>query len=278
MNFKQILFVLTLVTPIFANGADGNIFTDALFSPEDFEKVNEDIVASFAHTSHIGAASLGEYLGIEIGLVAGIVQTEGTKEVSARIAGEDSEIEYLPSAGLVASVTTLYGLGGEVNLIPKIDEIDGAEFESFSLAGRWTITDMFPIGGKEHPFNLAIRASIGDASLSYEQSGFETGIGNYTEVATFDVTITEFTVLAGLDYGWVEPYISVGVLKGDGDMRAEGTNDGPIPILPVEYKDDFEGTRFVGGILFKLPLLRTGFEYSQIENSKRLTAKLSFKL
>ncbi len=274
MQKHHIYFILTF---FFSNIAYAQLdFTD--FLDEDFKKVNEDIVSSYAHTSHIGAASLGKVLGIEAGLVLGVVEANNLKEVTTQYVNDPNDsLDFVPSAGLTGAVTTLFGLGAEVNMIPEIDEIEDAKFNNLSVAARWTITDMFPLPGKLSGFKLALRASQGKSETSYAYTDFDAGLGNFRAQADFETEITEYTLLASYNLRLMETYVSVGQLKGRGDLFAETVSDN-FGTQTKLLESDFEGTRLVVGLLFKLPLLRIGVEYSQLADSPRVTAKIALKI
>lgn len=273
-----LLYSLTLVLislSNFAHAQSNVIFTN--FSPQDFEDVNEDLTSAFTHTTHNGAASLGKIFGIEVGLVLGLVEANNLERVSQSTSSSSEGIPYLPSAGISGAIGLPFGLGAEVNLIPEIDEIEDAKFENFSIAARWSITDMFPLKGGFSKLKLALRASHGNSETTYATTGNEALLGNYTASADFKTETTEFTFLVGYDLSWFEPYLSVGSVKSNGDLFAETVSD-LQGTDTANYAAEFNGTRVVLGLAFKLPILRLGFEYSQIADAPRLTTKIAFKL
>ena len=251
------------------NFIESSIFFNG-FDEEDFDDVSKDLGAAFAFSTNSGGSSLGKLWGIEAGLLFGVTNASNIARIVKEHSGKDqSELARIPSGGLIAGVAFPFGIGIEANIIPKLDVSD-ASFSNSALAVRWEITDTTPLIGGFSPLKLALRASYGNSGFDYQDN---------TEKANFNIKNTEIAAIAGFNLFLVEPYISLGYLKTSVDLNAKSKS--LLLEIPAEINLDssLSTTKFTTGILFKLPIIRFGFEHVNFSGGvNRYTAKLSFKI
>ena len=244
---------------------DDSIFLED-FTQEDFDSVSEEVGGAFSFTTNSGGSSLGKIWGVELGLVFGVTESANLNRIAEENTGEDQELGYIPTGGLIAGVALPFGIGFEANIIPDLD-ISDVGVSNFAIAARWEITDMIPLAGSFSPLKLALRASYGDSKFSYQDS---------LEEAEINVSNTEVAAIAGFNLFVAEPYISLSYLNSSTDLNAESRSITP---LEVQYDSDFSTTKFTAGVLFKLTILRLGLEYTNFDTGvDRYTAKVSFKI
>ena len=279
---KKILIKISLLISAFlftttAFAQSSGIFTDEDFGEEEFKAASKDLSAAFLHTTNSGGSSLGNLWGVELGLVFGGLESRNLQMAAeSATEQEQDELKYLPYAGLIAGVSLPFGIGAEASLIPETDIGDGS-FSNLSLSARWSITDLIPIVGSFSPLKIVARVSYGQTDFAYLTS--LTG-GRSTEDADFSVKNLEIGATAGFSLFILEPYVGISTVQSESELNASSDLSIPIPGLVNERRltDDRSGTRVLGGLLFKFPLMRFGLEVSNYQGINRYTGKLSFKI
>ena len=268
---KELLFALFLVGVMGTSSAYGQ-FNETIFlnnfGQKKFDDVSKDLGAALSFTTNSGGASLGELWGVELGLVLGLTDASKIERIARENSGDDSNLGYLIYGGLIAGVALPFGIGFEANIIPEL-ETSNVSLSNFAIAARWEITNRIPLVGSFSPLKLALRASYGDSNFKYQDS---------TEKANIDIKNTEIAAIAGFNLFLVEPYISLGYIKTSADLHAESKRE-ESDSFGVSLDSDLDATKFTAGILFKLTVLRLGFEYARFNTDvNRYTAKLSIKI
>ncbi len=272
--FKKIIVFFIICIFSFTALAEKNIFTDESFRKKEFNLISKDLVAAFAHTINSGGSSLGSVWGFEAGIIAGVLSSKNLEKIAEDISGEKQDnLKYLPYAGLVGGLALPFGIGFELSIVPNINLEDGS-FSNNSTALRWSVTDFIPIIGTLSPLKIAVKAALGKTKVNYTSS---VTLGS-KETADFEIKNTEFGIVAGFNLFLIEPYLGVSNVKSQTSLLA--STDIKIPGIVTEQtlKSDLSGTRTVLGLLFKLPLFRIGFEWSNLQDSNRYTGKLSLKI
>ncbi len=272
--FKKITILCATCAFSVSALAATNIFTDDNFGQEEFDLVSKDLGAAFVHTTNSGGSSLGKIWGVEAGIVAGVLKSKNLQTVAESISGSSqSELSNLPYAGIIAGIALPFGIGGELSMVPKVDLGDGS-FSNTSFALRWSLTDFVPLVGGFSPVKIAFKMSYGKAALDYTFSL----TGSSTETADFSIKNTEFGVVAGFNMFIVEPYIALSTVKTSSDIAAATDLVLPGVSSSRNLSSSFSGFRSVAGVLLKLPLLRIGLEYSNLNSLNRYTLKFSLKI
>ena len=271
-----IVFAATLFSITSFAQTDGNIFTDDDFGKAEFDLISEDLSAAFVHTTNSGGSSLGSLWGVEVGLVFGAGDSDNLRKVAEDISGEEQEdLKFLPYAGIIAGVALPFGIGADVSMIPTVDLNGEGSFGSFRGSLGWSITDMIPLVGSFSPVKITALAAHGSTDFDYETSF---GL-NSTEKADFNVTNTEFGLVAGFNFFILEPYLGLSTVRSKTELNASTDNAFVAPEnRNRNFSASLSGTRTRLGVLFKLPLLRFGLEMSNYQGLNRYTGKLSFKI
>lgn len=272
--FKKIIILCATCALSLPAFAGNNIFTDKNFGQDEFNLISKDLSSAFAHTTNSGGSSLGKIWGVEAGIVAGILEANNLKEIAEQVSGEtQDELAYLPYAGIIAGVSLPFGIGGEMSMIPSTDLGDGS-LSNLSTSLRWSVTDFIPIVGTFSPVKIVARMSVGKTEMDYT---FST-TGSSTEKADFSIKNTEFGLTAGFNMFIVEPYIGLSTVKTKSTIHA--STDLALPGVETDrtLTSDISGMRTIAGVLLKLPLLRIGLEYSNMQSSNRYTLKISLKI
>lgn len=270
----KLLIALAFVHSSSALAAD-NIFTSPDFVKEDFKTIMKDLSGAFSHTTNSGGANLGTVFGVEAGIVAGAIEADNFKGVAERLSGQVQEdLKYLPSGGIAAGIALPMGFGAELSMIPNIDFKDGS-FSNTSLAARWSVTDMFPLVGSFSPIKIALRGSYGIADLHYNFSL----TANDQEQVDIKLKSTEIGAVAGFNLIFLEPYIALSSVESKGELDAivKLSAGGFNQSTKIAETADHSGMKTALGILFKMPLIRIGLEYSTLNSVNRYTAKIALK-
>lgn len=242
-------------------------------SQTDYDNIVRDLSANGAFHSVTPPSSMGQILGIEVGLAAGITKTPHIDELVRRNGGDG--MDMFPHAGLLGVLSTPLGFTGEVVFVPKI-EASGVKYSTAGFAVKWVPTDKaLPL----LPINIAVRAFYSKNSVSYSQTvtDVQSGITADSEVDyTGNVYGAQLLVSPKL-IPILEPYIGVGQLKGEGRMHIAG-NSSFFNFTDSQSATSFaDTTQFLAGLDVRLLLIGLGVEYSRAFKTESVTAKLSFK-
>jgi len=267
MKHSLIFSILLLFSTTAFSQFDESLFLDN-FSQEDFDGISKEFGAAFSFTKNSGGDSLGKIWGVELGLIVGVTEAPRLQQKIEENdpSGEQQDLGYIPSGGIVAGLSMPFGIGLELNYIPEFD-FEGFGISNTAIALRWEITEILPLIEELTPLKISMRVAYGSANFNYQDD---------TENADININNTEFTLLAGLSLPAFEPYLSLGHIQGSTDLSAESRSF----LIPVEvaYDSEFVATKLSAGALFKLSILRLGVEYSYFDfGVNRLNLKLSFK-
>ncbi len=233
-------------------------------SQENAETVVRDFSANFVHTSVSPASGLRGF-GVEIGALAGLTQSPGINTIVQENYG------YIPHAGAIGILYLPGGFRGEYLLLPKYP-YQGASLENNSGAFAWTPTEIFSPTGF---LAFRIRGFYGDGKINYSQTINEVPI----EISFQSFTYGGDATLSFQNIPFIEPYLSAGVVKLDGQLRGSGS----VSIFDSSYTVSKEVriqqdvNMYAGGFVIKLPLLVAGAEYAKIADNTRITVKLALQ-
>ena len=268
-----ILIVFFMALPAYSEEPEFDAVTQ-----DDLDKIVEDFSSMFSHTSVSPASSLGSIFGIEAGILVGAVTTPGIEDVVSET-DPDNDVDSLPYVGILGSVSVPFGLGFEVNFIPKTSGED-VEFEKTGIAVKWTLTDSL----FELPmFDVAIKVHRTEASLDFTQTtNNPTTSGDVETKVAFSNVVTGASVTVSVDLAIVEPYVGFGFLDSEGELdtrMSSGTifDSTDFPSAPSKAEADLSGNEFFIGAQLNLLIFRIGAEYAKVLESERMVAKLSLK-
>lgn len=253
--------------------ADLPAFND--IDADQLKTITEEFGASTAHTSVSGANSLGAIFGIEAGVIAGAVKSEGIEEiVNAVNPGEDIDVIAVPHAAVLLAASFPLGLGAELTFVPDIDMQDFS-IERTGIAGKWTLTDAVlsvPL------LDLAVKAHYTKASMSFLQAAV--GSSPETEV-TFDAKTMGLDFMVGYSLNLlllgIDTYASIGYVSVDGTLSATASIFDASVTTGLSAESTQSGLDLKVGANLKLLLFKFGLEYQKILDSERYTAKISVK-
>ena len=230
----------------------------------DFKRVTDDLSADFKHTSVSGASPLGHLFGFEIGVVATSTMTPNLNRL-VHSADSNSSLRSLPGGEFLGALTVPLGLTVELAGLPKIGT-SSLHLSSYTLGVKWTVSEVVPL-----PFDLAVKVQSTELHVDAHQS-----INDVDAHYKYDGWVHGLEFIAGYDIGLVAPYVGLGLLRGTGDMRA----DGVVAFAP-EYSQDNHGTATRGstelliGAEARLLVAKVGVEYARLFDTERWAGKLS---
>lgn len=271
----MIKMILTLLLSILyigqAHSVDLPAFTN--LNQTQVNTIVEEFGASNVHTTVSGASTLGTIFGVEAGVVAGLVDSEGIEEVVQAVnPGANLEVSGIPHASLFAAVSLPLGFGAEATFLPDMD-LGDIEMKRVGLAGKFNFGSMLGI-----PIvDLALKAHFTTSELSYDQAA--AGSSPAANI-TFESESMGLDLMVGYDLNLVlvaaEVYASLGYVSIDGDLTSS-VDIFDTSISGLTASSDESGLDYKVGANLKLLLFKFGIEYQSIIDNQRITAKISAK-
>jgi hypothetical protein len=256
-KFYGLALALTLAsTSVFASGPQ---FSN--LSESDVEDVAKEFSANFAHTG-VSAPETDGLWGIEVGLVAGKTASPDLKDVVDASGGDGSDVKSLYHAGLMARAHFVFDLFAEINILPE-KEISDITVKNTSYEVGWNAGAFFGL-----PLDIALGFNMANSEMSFKQTTpvvSETSLESKTRVLWVGVskTLLFFT-----------PYLKVGTISADSDLKATGSILSYSPSPKESVKNS--GSYLALGANLQFFFLKLGFEASQLMGVKRASGKLSF--
>jgi hypothetical protein len=258
----MLLFATVFMLNFSARAED---FTFKNLTDADFEKVTQDLSATFAHTSVSGASPLGDIWGFEIGVVGGQTNTPEVDKLVKR--GDPSaSADKLPGAEILGVVSVPFAITAEVGLVPKIGS-DDFKFNAFHLAAKWTPSELF------FDWPVALAAKLQYSKINAEFKDTISGVPTNFE---FDDSILGLSAIVSKNFAIVEPYAGIGWMKADGDMDVNTSASGVFTGGRTSASASPSTTMFMVGTEVKLLVVKLGVEYMNAFDTSRFTGKLSF--
>lgn len=251
------LFTLAQVSTVSAQGLKLQNLSD-----QDYNKVVDELSASFNHTSVSGASPLGHIFGFEVGLVGGTTQTPNINRLVHQ-SDPNTNVSSIPMAEILGVLTVPAGITVEAGLVPKVGKED-FHFRSMSLAVKWTATELLDL-----PFSLAVKGHVTGFNIDSKET-----ISSVPTTYDYKSTIAGLTFLGSKDLGLVEPYAGLALLTGTGKMDVTGSSNFVNGQRSASAKRST--TEFLVGAELKLVFFKLGAEYARLFSTDRLAAKLSF--
>jgi hypothetical protein len=229
---------------------------------KDVENVSKEFGANFSHTT-VSAPSTDGIWGIEVGVIAGRTSSPELKDVVASSGGDSKDFKNLYHAGLMARVHIPFEIFAELSVLPE-KEFDDISIESKSFELGWNAGRFFML-----PLDLAVGMNRGTGDVSFTQNSPVPNTKVELETKTSILWIG-----ASKKFLFVTPYFKLGSAKLDSDLKATGS------ILNYTASQtenvDETGSYFAVGANFDFAFLKLGAEVSQIFDTKRASAKVSF--
>lgn len=228
-------------------------------SKKDVEEISKEFGANFSHTVASAPQTNGLF-GIDVGIIVGQTTSEKFKGLIEDSGGNGSDFGKLLHAGLGARVHVPFEVFAEVNVLPE-QTINELSIKNTSYAFGWNFGRYM-----SWPLDFAIGAERGSAGISFKQTSPSSTVGLDTTTSNYWIGVSKTFLL-------ITPYVKLGASSIDGELTAA-----------TDVFDDARTSRSVstsGGLLTvgasaNLLLVKVGLEYSQIQDVKRVSARLSF--
>lgn len=232
-------------------------------SREDLENIVGDFSAVSVHTTVSGAEPLGEVWGLEVGMLGGVSQADEIDAIFVR-EGVAAEADYLPRGLLFGRLSTPLNLTLEAGILPQIGN-EEFEFSLKSAALMWS-------SGTWLPLDLAVKGHISWSDVSFEQQ-----VNSLDTQVDYENTVQGIELIASYSFPFLDPYIGLGYLEGNGDMTIAGTDNFYNFTTSQSASAKNTGMEFFIGFELDL-ILKLGLEYAERFGESTYTAKLSFDL
>lgn len=254
---KKNFFAIML---IFSAGIFADTPTFENLQKADIENIMTELNASLLPTTVTPASSLGEYWGIEFGVIAGISESP---EISSLA---EETISYLPHAGFFGTLHLPFGIGFEYNFAPF--ESEGMSYDYKAYGIKWTVNDVITV----IPFQLRLRLQKAVADISYSEviSLVNTNVSYSHKSLAVNVT-------ASKKFLFVEPYILAGYTTSDNTLAATGSATFFDSSVTASDRSDvsLDSFYYFMGLHVDMFLLHLGAEFGKVYDSSRMTFKFS---
>lgn len=233
---------------------------------DELKKFTGDISTNFLHTSVSGASTLGNIFGFEVGIVGGQGNTPHVNDIVHQT-DPSVNAKSIPHGALLGVLTVPFAITGELALVPKVGSKD-FKFNTFSIAAKWTPTDLF----FDLPFSIAGKLSYTASKLELHNStsGVDTDY-------KYDNKETALIALISKNFAIVEPYFGLGMISAKGDLSASGTGSGGVFTSgSTSASSSPSSSVWMIGTEVKLLVVKLGVEYTNAFSTSRYTGKLSF--
>lgn len=227
----------------------------------EFSTVIRAFSSAFSFTSATPASSLEPH-HLNVGLVFGFASTDGLNPL-VREVRQDLRADRLPNAELIAAMTFSYGITAEIGFTPRIGSPD-FKYSKYSFAGKWTATDFF----LQWPVNLAVKGIFNRSELR--------SLANDTRY-DYRGVIYGGSVLLSKSLDVFEPYVALGLLRGQGEMAGQGAATVYEPSYTGQStsREAVIDLTWAFGLEVTVLLTRLGFEYQALFEGSRFTLKVS---
>lgn len=237
-------------------------------SKKDVENVSKEFGTNFSHTAVAAPETDGAW-GLEVGLVGGQTGSPKFKKVISSSGGDGGEFDNIYHAGLMGRVHFPLDFFVEATILPE-QEIGGVKIKTNSFSLGWNIGRFTKL-----PFDLTVGYDHAKGEINFHQNQDLTTTP-VTPAADIDLETTTKVMWVGVSktFAIVTPYLKVGTSKVDGDLNAvAGVFDqGGQTSESVSTN----GGYFAAGVNVQLLVIRLGIEATQMQDTKRVSGKLSF--
>ncbi len=255
-----------------------NLFADSApkldqLSQDDVTAISKEFASNFTHTILAPASSLGKIWGFELGIMGGMTKTPEINRVSKKISA-NSDVDSMPTAGIISSLTLPYGINAELNIIPKIKASD-VSLENISYAIKWEMSRLI----SNSPVDVAIRVHGNTGELEYKSiiNNASTSNQNVNATTTWKNSSTGYNLEISKKLLFIEPYVGIGRVSAETDLNVTGSSN--ISIFTFSnsssYKASNSGSHYFVGLNLNLLFIKIGAEYNHIMGNKKTVAKLT---
>jgi hypothetical protein len=258
---KKLLFALPVV---FSLSAFADVQLQNL-SKDDVEDVSVELGGNFAHTTVAAPETDGGW-GIEFGVMGGKTNSPKFSDVVDASGGDGSDFKTIYHAGAMARVHLPFDIFAEATYLPAQD-ISDVEIKNQTFAAGWNFGGFF-----NWPVDVALGFDYGTGKVKFHQDG--SGGAPTTDVQ-LETKTTVGWIGVSKSFWLITPYAKIGQSKITGDLKADGDILG-YKIGATHEIVSLTGMYWAAGLNFQLAFLKLGAEFSQIQEAKRFSGKLSF--
>lgn len=255
---RKLILAMTL---LFATVGRADVGFENLTAAE-FKDIIEDFASVFTHTSVAPASSLGKIFGFEIGLIVGAAKTADVEKLSKEI-DPSADVARLPHAGLLGVLTFPFGLSGELNFLPEIENSD-IHLKTHSLGAKWTITDVYPL-----PVDLAVKLHSATSTIRWNQPFPVSGV-------EYEQTVSGLLLQVSKKFTIFEPYLNLGSVKASGKLSAASSDIfDPSYTSALSAEENVSGGMFMVGFNANLLFVKLGAEAGSVLGNNKMSLKAS---
>lgn len=240
-------------------------------SASDVNSIAKEFSANFVHTIVAPASSYGKLFGFEVGVLGGMTQTPNINRISTAITST-STLSKIPTGGFILGLSLPFGIGGELNFIPKI-VASGVSLQNTSAAVKWTFTSLIPTA----PFDLAIRVHGSSSTLSYGSIVNNASTANLpvSTTAKWKTTSTGYNFELSKKFLFIEPYAGFGAVSTKSNIGVTAATSVQIFSFSTatNYISNNNGNHYYAGVNLNLFVLKLGAEYAKIMGVSKVAAK-----
>jgi hypothetical protein len=253
---SKLLLLALLSFSAFAN------FNFEDLSKSELETMSNEIAANFSHTTVTPGTAEGKIFGFQVGVVAGATTSEELERLSKE-QDPDSELDKIPTAGLMAALSIPFGITAEATLLPSLDS-DNAELTNRSFALKYNIINLLV-------FDLAIRAHYSSGEMSYSDA-----VNSVSSKISIEHSTMGAHLIATAALPLIKPYVGVGVISQETTWNIN--TSAPLFDFTSNQSVTAKGssTHILAGVQVSLLVMNIGVEYAKLLYTERVAAKLSF--
>jgi hypothetical protein len=239
-------------------------------SKSDVEDVSKEFGANFSHTSVAAPETDGAW-GIEFGVSGGQTSSSKFSDVVEASGGKGSDFKNIYHVGVMGRVHLPGEIFLEATMLPE-QKISSVKIKSSSFGIGWNFGRFIGL-----PLDLAVGLDRGNGDVSFHQDQDLT-TSPVTPAADIKLQTTTTNYWLGVSKSfWVfTPYAKVGMSKIIGDLDASTPGIFGYGAGKQNESVNLNGSYLALGANIQLLIVKLGMEASQIQQVKRLSAKLSF--
>lgn len=226
----------------------------------DIENIMSELSASLLPTTVTPASSLGEYWGIEAGVIAGLSESPEINSLA------EESFSYIPHGGFFGALHLPFGIGFEYNFAPL--ESEGLTYDYKAYGIKWTVNDAITA----IPFELRLRVQKAYGEIDYQET-----INAVATDVSYDHESLSFNVTASKKFIFIEPYLMAGYTRSENSLSATGSATFFDVTVTASDRENvaIDSFYYFLGLHVDLFILHFGAEYGKVYGNTRASFKLS---
>lgn len=248
---------LVLLFPFLASSAGPQF--DSL-SKQDVKDIVREFGTNFSHTVVAAPETDGRW-GLEFGLIAGATSSPDLQKIIKNSGGNQHDFNNLYHVGMMGRLHVPFNFFIEASILPDQD-MEDVSIGSSTFGGGWNLGRTIGL-----PFDLTGGAGYGKGEISFSQTS---PVASKNRIET---TSKQYWVGLSKNLWILTPFVKVGTSQIDGELSSTASILDYNSSLNEEAS--LSGSFLVFGAILKLGPLRIGIEQSQIQDTKRFSAKMS---